>query len=46
MEADPAVTAALPPDRLDACFDDRLHLRHAATILARLDALAPPEARR
>ena len=30
------------PDRLAACFDDRLHLRHAATILARLDALVPP----
>ena len=42
VTADPAVSAALPPDRLDACFDDRLHLRHAATILARLDALVPP----
>jgi adenylosuccinate lyase len=39
LAADPAVTAALPPDRLAACFDDRLHLRHAATILARLEAI-------
>jgi len=43
VAADPVVIAALPPGRLDACFDDRLHLRHAATILARLDALVPPE---
>jgi adenylosuccinate lyase len=44
VEADPAVTAVLPPDRIAACFDDRLHLRHAATILARLDALDLPGA--
>lgn len=41
VEADPAVTAVLAPERIAACFDDRHHLRHAATILARLDALVP-----
>jgi len=43
VEADPAVTGALDPERIAACFDDRLHLRHEAEILARLDALVPPE---
>ena len=46
VEADPAVTAVLPPDAARrpastiAC-----HLRHAATILARLDALVPARCR-
>jgi adenylosuccinate lyase len=43
VEADAAVTAVLPPERIEACFDDRLHLRHAATILARLEALVPAD---
>ena len=43
VEADPVVMAALGPDRVAACFDDRRHLAHAATILARLDALLPEE---
>jgi adenylosuccinate lyase len=44
VAADPVVQAALPPERLDACFDDRRHLRHVPTILARLDALVPGSA--
>ena len=43
IAADPAVIRTLPPERLDACFDDRLHLRHTDAIIARLDALVPPE---
>ncbi|MFO1541074.1 MAG: adenylosuccinate lyase [Chloroflexota bacterium] len=43
VEADPAIAAVLPPERIAACFDDRIHLRHAGTIIARLDALVPPE---
>jgi adenylosuccinate lyase len=45
VAADPVVTAALPAERIAACFDDRHHLRHAPAILARLDVLDPGVAR-
>jgi adenylosuccinate lyase len=38
---DPAVATKLTLAQLDACFDDRAHLTHVATVIARLDALAP-----
>jgi len=41
MTADPDVSAVLTADRLAASFDDERALRHAATILARLDTLVP-----
>jgi len=43
VEADPAVTAALSGERIAACFDDAAFLRHAGTIMARLDTLVPGE---
>jgi adenylosuccinate lyase len=46
LAADDAVAAVLPAGRLAACFDDRLALRHARTIIERLDALSPPEVTR
>jgi adenylosuccinate lyase len=36
LKADPAVTAALPADRLDACFDLAHHVRHVDRIFARV----------
>jgi adenylosuccinate lyase len=39
LEADPRVTAALSPADLDAAFDVTATLTHAATVIARLDAL-------
>ena len=41
VEADPGVASALAADQLAAVFDDALPLRHVATILERLDAIAP-----
>jgi adenylosuccinate lyase len=41
VEADRGVMAALTPDQLAAVFDDARPLRHVATILERLDAIAP-----
>jgi adenylosuccinate lyase len=41
VEADPGVMAVLTTDQLAAVFDDALPLRHASTILERLDAIAP-----
>ena len=41
LAADPEVAEALSPDLLAASFDDEQALRYAATILARLDTLAP-----
>jgi adenylosuccinate lyase len=46
LEMDADVAAVLPPDRLAACFDDTSALRHARTIIDRLDALTPPEVAR
>jgi adenylosuccinate lyase len=39
VEADPDVRAALLPERLAACFDERAYVRHVETILARLERL-------
>ncbi len=39
VEADADVTAALSAERLAVCFDDAAFLRHAHTIIARLDRL-------
>jgi adenylosuccinate lyase len=39
VEADPAVTATLPPEVLERCFDDRVALRHVDAVLARLETL-------
>jgi adenylosuccinate lyase len=36
LQADPAVTAKLPAEALDACFDLDAHLRHVDTIFARV----------
>jgi adenylosuccinate lyase len=41
LSVEPAVASRLTLADLDACFDDTLHLRHAAAIVARLDALEP-----
>jgi adenylosuccinate lyase len=41
LAADPAVTAALPPASLEACFDDAHLLRNVPAVVARLDALQP-----
>ncbi|MEK6720323.1 MAG: adenylosuccinate lyase [Chloroflexota bacterium] len=38
---DPAVAPQLSLERLDACFDDAATLRHAGTVIARLDSLSP-----
>ena len=39
LAADPEVTALLPPDALERCFDDGAWLAHVPTVMARLDAL-------
>jgi len=39
VEADPAVTAALPSVTIERCFDDRAAVRHVDAIIARLEAL-------
>jgi len=41
VEGDPGVTTALDADQLETVFDDALPLRHVASILERLDAIAP-----
>ena len=41
IAVDPAVAQKLSLEQLDACFDDAAFLRHAGTIIARLDALQP-----
>jgi adenylosuccinate lyase len=41
LAADPEAAGAMGAGRLAASFDDELALRHAATILARLDGLVP-----
>jgi adenylosuccinate lyase len=41
LAADPEVAEALSPGLIAATFDDEQALRYAATILARLDTLAP-----
>jgi adenylosuccinate lyase len=38
LQADPEVTAALPPERLDALFDMAHHTRHVDTIFRRVFA--------
>jgi adenylosuccinate lyase len=43
LDADPAVTAALPAGSLDACFDDAHRLRNVPAVIGRLDALQPLE---
>jgi adenylosuccinate lyase len=43
VEADPQVRAALSAELLAACFDDAALLRHADTILARLDRVTTPQ---
>jgi adenylosuccinate lyase len=40
LATEPAVARLLPLSRLDACFDDAAFLRHAPTIMARLDTIA------
>ncbi len=39
LATEPVVARLLPLSRLDACFDDAAFLRHAPTIVARLDAI-------
>ena len=41
LAADPAVTSALSPASLEACFDDAYLLRNVPAVIARLDALQP-----
>jgi adenylosuccinate lyase len=41
LAADPEVAGRLESADLDACFDDRRHLAHVPTVIARLDALDP-----
>jgi len=41
VEADPEVTAALSPDALERCFDDRAWLTHVDEVIARLERLDP-----
>jgi len=41
LAVEPAVAGKLSLERLDACFDDDAALRHVATVIARLDRLAP-----
>jgi adenylosuccinate lyase len=41
IAVDAAVAQKLSLEQLDACFDDAAFLRHASTIIARLDALEP-----
>jgi adenylosuccinate lyase len=41
VEADPDVRGALSPARIAACFEETAFLRHAATIIERLERLAP-----
>jgi adenylosuccinate lyase len=41
LAADPEVTARLGADDLAAAFDDRRHLAHIPTVIARLEALDP-----
>ena len=43
LAADPAVTAALSPTSLEACFDDAHLLRNVPLVVARLEALEPIE---
>jgi len=45
LATDPTVAQRLPLARLDACFDDAAFLRHAGTVMARLDALEDSTAR-
>ena len=42
LALDPTVARLLPLSRLDACFDDAAFLRHAPTIVARLDRIEVP----
>ncbi|HUG48924.1 MAG TPA: adenylosuccinate lyase [Candidatus Limnocylindria bacterium] len=42
VEADPDVTAVLPPEALAACFDESLALRHVDELIGRLTALEDP----
>ncbi len=42
LAVESAVAGTLSLADLDACFDDARHLSHVATVIARLDALAPP----
>jgi adenylosuccinate lyase len=41
VEADPEVTAALDPDQIAHCFDDRAWLTHVGEIITRLERLDP-----
>ncbi|NJD27263.1 MAG: adenylosuccinate lyase [Chloroflexi bacterium] len=41
LAADAEVGRRLAVDELDGCFDDRRHLAHVPTVIARLDALDP-----
>jgi adenylosuccinate lyase len=46
VEADPEVRAALADDQVASCFDTATYLRHARTIIGRLDALGRPSTER
>mgnify|MGYP000703523466 CR=1 FL=1 len=41
IEADPDVTAALTPETIEHCFDDRAWLTHVQAVIARLERLDP-----
>ncbi len=43
LALEPAVARALSLADLDACFDDARYLAHVPEVIARLDALSPPE---
>ncbi|MEI8334837.1 MAG: adenylosuccinate lyase, partial [Chloroflexota bacterium] len=43
LAVDSQVAARLSLEELDALFDDARHLAHVPTIIARLDALVPPD---
>jgi len=43
LATEPAVAKSLSLADLDACFDDSRHLGHVDEVIARLDALVPPE---
>ena len=45
LSLDSQVAAKLPLAELDALFDDGRHLLHVPAVIARLDALVPPDAR-
>jgi adenylosuccinate lyase len=44
LAIEPAVASKLTIERLEACFDDAVVLRHVPEVIARLDRLVPAEA--